>query len=525
MAGLAQSPLWQELARHRNGLKPASLRDLVFATPGRLENFQVSCGGLRLNYAFAAAAPKTIELLVKLAGQQNLEAARAALFCGDKVNTTEKRAALHTALRQKTDKPVVVDGRDVMPEIRATQKRMAHFADDVRSGNYKGAAGQPIKDVVNIGIGGSDLGPRLAAKALTPFASGPRVHFVANADAFELMSVLKNCDPASTLFLVVSKTFATEETLLNARTARQWLVEKLNENAVFRHFIGVTGNEAAARKFGVAPENIFPVWDWVGGRMSLWSAVGLAAMLAIGPEHFAAMSEGAAEMDAHFFSAPLAQNMPALLGLLGVWHRNFCDMRAHAVLPYSERLRELPRYLQQLEMESNGKSVTREGKPADYETAPVIFGECGSVGQHSFHQWLHQGSDIVSADFIGVVSDDLGKPDHHLALTANMVAQVGALAFGKQDAKSPFEMCAGGRPSNVILLDRLDPRHFGMLLALYEHKVFVEGAIWNLNSFDQPGVDLGKNLARGLEAARPPHGQEEAFLTQLLGLASVPAKK
>ncbi len=524
MTGLAQTPLWQELARHRDELKSTSLRDLVFAVPGRLENFQISCGGLRLNYAFAAVAPKTIELLAKLAAQQNIEAARAGLFRGDKANTTEKRAALHTALRQKTDAPVMVDGHDVIPEIRAAQKRMAQFADDVRSGNYKGATGRPIRDIVNIGIGGSDLGPRLAVKALAPFASGPRVHFVANADAFELVSALKDCDPASTLFLVVSKTFTTEETLLNARSARQWLVEKLNENAVSQQFIGITGNEAAARKFGIAPENIFPVWDWIGGRMSLWSAVGLAAMLAMGPKHFAAMCDGGAAMDEHFFAAPPAQNMPILLGLLAVWHRNFCGMRAHAVLPYGERLRELPRYLQQLEMESNGKSVTREGKPVDYETAPVIFGECGSVGQHSFHQWLHQGSDIASSDFIGVAADDLGKPDHHRALAANMVAQAGALAFGNVDAKSAFAICAGGRPSNLILLDGLDPYHFGMLLALYEHKVFVEGAIWGLNSFDQPGVELGKNLARGLEAGKPPQGQEEAFLAQLLGLASTSTK-
>ncbi|HUY69150.1 MAG TPA: glucose-6-phosphate isomerase, partial [Alphaproteobacteria bacterium] len=392
MAGLADTPAWQELARHRQELDAASLRDLVFADKDRLAHCQIAAAGLRLNYALQFATPKTVDFLARLAAQERLEDWRARMVHGDKINNTENRAVLHTALRQTSDAPVMVDGKDVIPDIRAVRGRMARFADDVRSGQWKGAAGKPIRAIVNIGIGGSDLGPRLATEALAPYADGPKAHFVANADAFELLRATKNLDPAETLFIVVSKTFTTEETLLNAGAARRWLTDKLGDDAVSRHFVAVSANIAAARKFGIEAGHIFPIWDWVGGRFSLWSAVGLAVMLAIGPARFAAMCDGAAAMDAHFMTAPLAQNMPVLLGLLGIWQRNFLDRRGLAVLPYSERLRNLPRYLQQLEMESNGKSTTREGAHTDYETAPALFGDCGTISQHSFHQWLHQGS-------------------------------------------------------------------------------------------------------------------------------------
>jgi glucose-6-phosphate isomerase len=392
---------------------------------------------------------------------------------------------------------------------------MAQFANDVREGRWLGTTGKQIRHIVNIGIGGSDLGPRLAVKALTPFAKGPQLHFVANADAFELLNVIGKVDPAETLFVVVSKTFTTQETLLNARTARRWLAGGLGEAAVAKHFVAISANLKEVEKFGIAAANTFPIWDWVGGRYSLWSAVGLGIMLAIGPGHFERMCDGAAAMDEHFRSADFTKNVPVMLALLGIWNRNFLKTSAQAILPYSERLRDFPRYLQQLEMESNGKTVMRYGKPVDYTTAPIIFGECGTVGQHSFHQWLHQGSDIAPADFIGVSSDDLNEPDHHKALLANMVAQATALAFGRLEAASPQEVYPGGRPSNIILLDRLDPFHFGLLIALYEHRTFVEGTLWNLNPFDQPGVELGKKLARALESKNPLSEKESEFMAQL----------
>lgn len=525
MVGLAQTSVWQELLQHREQLQKTHLRDVILADPARLEKCVIACQGLRLNYALNFVAPKTLELLVKLAAQQKLEDARARMFCGEKINNSENRAALHTALRQKSDQPVKVDDKDVIPEVHAVRKRMAAFSNDVREGRRVGATGKRYRHIVNIGIGGSDLGPRLAVKALTPFVKGLTAYFVANADAFELLNVLEHLDPAETLFVVVSKTFTTQETLLNARTARQWLAGKLGDVAVAKHFVAVSANQMETEKFGLAANHLFPIWDWVGGRYSLWSAVGLSIMLAIGPENFDKMCDGAAAMDEHFSKTPLAENMPVLLALLGIWNRDFLGTHARAVLPYSERLRDLPRYLQQLEMESNGKSVTRDGVTVDYATAPVIFGDCGTVGQHSFHQWLHQGTDIVPADFIGVSADDLGQPDHHQALLTNMVAQAGALAFGRPQASVPLEVYAGGRPSNLILLDRLDPYHFGLLIALYEHKTFAEGVIWNLNSFDQPGVELGKQMARALAAGNPPEDKEAAFLGRLYETSSGGAKK
>jgi glucose-6-phosphate isomerase len=495
---VASSPAWQALSRHRDALKAAGLHSIE-RDAARLKAFDITTAGLRLNYSFQNVTEETLLLLLDLAEQQKIQDWRARMFAGDKINMTENRAVLHTALRRSDDVPVLVDGLDVMPEIRATQNRIAAFVDDVRGGKWRGATGKPFRTIINIGIGGSDLGPRLATQALQPFASGLEAHFVANADAFDIESVLKKADPAQTLFVVVSKTFTTQETLLNARTARQWLVEKLGEEAVERHFVAVSVNREAVEKFGIHADNMFPMWDWVGGRYSLWSAVGLGVALAIGNENFRDLLAGAEAMDAHFQSAPLAANMPVLLALLGIWNRNFLGTSAQAILPYCERLRDLPRYLQQLEMESNGKSVARTGNPFDYGTVPVLFGDCGTVGQHSFHQCLHQGSDPIPADFIGVVQDDLNKPDHHRALLSNLAAQMGALAFGQTQAAVPQDIYPGNRPSNLIMLDKLDPYRFGALIALYEHKTFVQGIIWDINSFDQPGVELGKRMAKDLE--------------------------
>jgi len=513
-SALTETPVWRELLKHQETLASAgALSDLILSDPERLGYPELALDGIRLNLAFHRMTPKTIELLIKLAQQQKVEDKRAQLFRGDKINVTENRAVLHTALRQKGNQPLMVDGRDILQDVKAARQQMKNFVGDVREGRWKGATGQPIRHIVNIGIGGSDLGPRLAVGALASDAADLKVHFVANVDAFDLLSTLQSLDPAQTLFVIVSKTFTTQETLLNATTARQWLTGKLGEKAVAQHFVAVSANTGEVQKFGIDAERIFPMWDWVGGRFSLWSTVGLGIALAIGMENFERMLDGAAAMDEHFRTAPLAQNMPVILALLGVWYRNFWDMQAQAILPYSERLRDLPRYLQQLEMESNGKSVTCDGKPVDYETAPIIFGECGSVGQHSFHQWLHQGSDIVASDFIGVVQDDLRQPEHHQALLANMVAQAGALAFGQTKATAPSDIYVGNRPSTILLLDQLDPYRFGMLLALYEHKVFTQGVIWNINSFDQPGVELGKRMARNLERQDKAQDRAGAFLT------------
>jgi glucose-6-phosphate isomerase len=496
---VTSSPAWQALIRHRDALRGKGASSISPDDTARLKTFDIAFGGLRLNYAFQNLDAETLPLLFDLAAQQNVEEWRKRMFAGDKINATEKRAVLHTALRRGADTPIRVDGSDIMPEIRATQNRVAAFVDDVRRGTWKGATGKPFTAIVNIGIGGSDLGPRLAAQALKPFVTKVETYFVANADAFDIESVLRKIDPAQTLFVIVSKTFTTQETLLNARTARKWLVDKLGEEAVAHHFVAVSVNRAEVEKFGIHAENMFPMWDWVGGRYSVWSAVGLTVALAIGNAHFRDMLAGAEAMDAHFQTVPLNANMPVILAMLGIWNRNFLGAASLAVLPYCERLRDLPRFLQQLEMESNGKSVTRAGTPVDYGTAPVLFGECGTVGQHSFHQCLHQGSDLIQADFIGVAHDDLNQPEHHRALLSNMVAQMGALAFGQPDAAIAQDVYTGGRSSNLIMLDRLDPHRFGMLLALYEHKTFVQGIVWQINSFDQPGVELGKRMAKGLE--------------------------
>jgi len=506
---LTQSPAWQNLVQHAKDMGSVSLADIVLGDPARLENCTIALEGLQLNFALQHVTPKTIDLLTALAEQQNLTNWRERMFAGEKINTSENHAALHTALRQKSDQPVMVDGRDVIPDIKTIRKKMEMVTAVLRDGRRRGATGKPIRHIVNIGIGGSDLGPRLAVRALAPYATGPHVHFVANLDAFDIVSTLENLDPAETLFVVVSKTFATQETLRNATTARQWVTEKLGAQAVAHHFVAVSANPAKVVDFGIPLESIFPIWDWVGGRFSLWSAVGLTAMLTLGVSHFDKMCDGAAAMDAHFHTAPLQKNMPVLMALFGIWNRNFRNMSAQAVLPYGERLRDLPRYFQQLEMESNGKTVTRDGQAIDYATAPIIFGECGTVGQHSFHQWLHQGSEIVPVDFIGVRQDDLGHPEHHRSLLANMLAQASALAFGRTGDYP------GGRPSNLIMLDHLEPYHFGMLLALYEHKTFAQGVIWGVNSFDQPGVELGKKMAHALELQTTPQDRQGAFLSDL----------
>ncbi|MDD3182151.1 MAG: glucose-6-phosphate isomerase [Alphaproteobacteria bacterium] len=486
--------IWAELQEQAHRVKHVSLDSLFEQDPDRATRWTIKLNGLESDFSRNHISDETLALLLRLAKERDVEGLRDQMVSGTKINNTENRAVLHTALRTAKDDPVYVDGQDVMPAIRSLHQKLAKFVADVREERWLGATGQPIRNVVNIGIGGSDLGPRLVVSALREQATGPQVHFVANVDAADLMGLLPKLDPATTLFVIVSKTFTTQETLLNARSAREWLVGALGEEAVAQHFVSVSTNRDAVESFGIHAENMFAMWDWVGGRYSLWSAVGVGIALSVGFAGFQKLLAGAALMDEHFCTAPLDRNIPVLAALIGVWYRNFWGTSALAILPYSERLRDMPRYLQQLDMESNGKSVTRDGEPIDYQTGPIVFGECGSVGQHSFHQWLHQGSSFVPADFIGVRQDDMHRPEHHAVLLAHMQAQVEALMSGRQDP-DPARTNPGNKPTSVYWLETLDPYTLGVLLALYEHKVFVQGVIWGINSFDQFGVELGKKLA------------------------------
>lgn len=482
---LTQTPEWRALEQHRRNFTH-SLQDLQNADPVRNQTFNFTHEGLSLNLAKCHVTNETLKLLANLASARDVEGFRDRMISGSLINTTENRAVLHTALRAEHSAHSAA--------IVELHQKMAAFVERVRLGRWLGATGQKIRHIVNIGIGGSDLGPRLVVGALKSFASGPKVHFVANADATDLLDVLTDIEPAETLFVIVSKTFTTQETLLNAHTARKWLVQALGDAAVVRHFVAVSTNTAAMREFGIDPENAFTMWDWVGGRFSLWSSVGLSIALAIGWQNFEQLLAGAAAMDRHFTTAPLARNLPVLQALISIWYRNFWSTQAEAVLPYAERLRELPRFLQQLEMESNGKRVDRAGNLLDYSTAPVVFGECGTIGQHSFHQWLHQGTDPALACLIGVEQDQSQQPEHHNVLLANLRAQADALAFGHHDIDL-HRTNPGNRPSSMLWLKKLDPYHLGLLLAFYEHKVVTQGIIWNINSFDQFGVELGKQLA------------------------------
>jgi len=494
MSKASALPAWQALRTQTKQTASVSLATLFDSESDRQARMSLTLDGLEVDFSRTHLTAETVALFLELAKAQELEAWREKMFTGAKINTSENRAVLHTALRAQDDTPLMVDGQNVIPALRAMQAKAAAFVSAVRDGKHLGATGQKITDIVNIGIGGSDLGPRLVAGALQKAGAGPRVHFIANVDAAESTLTLAPLNPATTLFVIVSKTFTTQETLLNARTARSWLIAALGEAATAKHFVAVSTNREAVEAFGIDATNMFEMWDWVGGRYSVWSAVGLSVALAIGWEGFSSFLAGAAAMDQHFRTAPLAQNMPVLMAMTGLFYRNFRNAGAIAILPYSEQLRNLPRFLQQLDMESNGKSVTREGEAVDYATGPIIFGECGSVGQHSFHQWLHQGTDVIPVDFIGVRHDAWHKPEHHAVLLAHMKAQAEALKSGRGNA-DPARANPGNKPSTMIWLDTLDPYSLGLLLALYEHKVFCQGILWGINSFDQFGVELGKKLA------------------------------
>ncbi len=490
------------------------MRQMFEEDASRFETFSIRLNDLLLDYSKNRIDSDTRSLLVELARQCGLPAAIERMFSGDKINVTEHRAVLHTALRNRSDRPVLVDGHDVMPDIRRVLAKMRIFSERVRSGEHKGHTGRAITDIVNIGIGGSDLGPLMVCEALKPYGSTHlRAHFVSNVDATHIAETLKKLNAATTLFVVSSKTFTTQETLTNARTARAWLAGELGDDAVSKHFVAVSTNLEATSGFGIHPECVFEFWDWVGGRYSLWSAIGLPIALFVGMDRFEELLSGAYEMDMHFCNAPLEQNMPVIMGMLGVWYGNFFGAASNAVLPYDQYLHRFPAYLQQLEMESNGKSADLEGMMVDYDTGMVTWGEPGTNGQHAFYQLIHQGTRMIPADFLAPLESQNPLGNHHAILLANCFAQTEALMIGKtgEEARSeleaqgmnenalaallPHKIFGGNRPTNTLLFDSLDPHTLGMLIALYEHKVFVQGIVWHINSFDQWGVELGKQLA------------------------------
>ncbi|WP_443147516.1 glucose-6-phosphate isomerase [Prosthecomicrobium sp. N25] len=505
-----------DLVEHARAIEPLHMRDLFAADPERFARFSARQGDLLLDYSKNRIAPTTMELLVELARAADLEDWRDRMFAGEPINLTEGRAVLHVALRNRSARAVMVEGRDVMPDVTDVLVRMGAFAEAVRSGAVRGSTGKAFTDVVNIGIGGSDLGPAMVTLALAPYHDGPRVHFVSNVDGAHIHDTLKGLDPETTLFIVASKTFTTLETMTNAATARAFAAGRLGEEAIPAHFAAISTAIPKCRAFGIPEDRIFGFWDWVGGRYSVWSAIGLPVAIAIGSERFEQFLAGGHAMDEHFRTAPLAENLPVILGLLGVWYRNVLGFASHAVIPYDQRLARFPAHLQQLDMESNGKSVRRDGRMVARETGPVVWGEPGTNGQHAFFQLIHQGTDPVPVDFLLAAEPHEQLSDHHAKLVANCLAQSEALMRGKTAdevraelsaagldpdavaALAPHKVFPGNRPSNTLLYRRLDPETLGRLLALYEHKVFVQGVIWDVNSFDQWGVELGKQLATEL---------------------------
>ncbi|MFF9644591.1 glucose-6-phosphate isomerase [Kitasatospora aureofaciens] len=513
---LDRTPQWAALAKHRSELGETHLRELFAADPERGRTHTLQVGDLYVDYAKHLVTDETLELLRDLAAATGVAELRDAMFRGEKINITEGRAVLHTALRAPRDAVIEVDGVNVVPEVHAVLDKMAAFADRVRSGEWKGHTGKPIRTVVNIGIGGSDLGPAMAYEVLRPYTKRDLdVRFVSNVDGADLHEAVRDLDPAETLFIVASKTFTTIETITNAVSARSWLLDGLGAGteAVAKHFVALSTNAQGVQDFGIDTANMFEFWDWVGGRYSYDSAIGLSLMIAIGPDAFREMLDGFHLVDEHFRTAPPEQNVPLLLGLLGVWYGAFFDAQAHAVLPYSHYLSKFTAYLQQLDMESNGKSVTRDGTPVGWQTGPVVWGTPGTNGQHAYYQLLHQGTKVIPADFIGFakpVADLLpGLVAQHDLLLANFFAQTQALAFGKTPEEVaaegvpaelvPHKTFKGNHPTTTILAAELTPSVLGQLVALYEHKVFVQGAVWNIDSFDQWGVELGKVLAKRIE--------------------------
>jgi glucose-6-phosphate isomerase len=494
------------------------MRDLFADDPSRFDNFQLSACGILADFSKNRITDETLKLLRELARQAGVEELRDRMFNGDKINITEHRAVLHVALRNRSNTPIMVDGEDVMPKVNGVLDHMQEFSESVRSGKWTGFSGKRITDVVNIGIGGSDLGPVMATEALKPYGQpGLRVHFVSNVDGTQMAETLKLCDPETTLFLVASKTFTTQETLTNAHSARDWFMKVAGDDAhVAKHFVALSTNEKEVKKFGIDPANMFEFWDWVGGRYSLWSAIGLSIAIYIGFDNFVELLAGGHDMDEHFHSAPLEENLPATIGLIGLWYNNFWDFQTHAILPYDQYMHRFPAYFQQGDMESNGKHVCRDGSGASTSTGPIIWGEPGTNGQHAFYQLIHQGTKVVPGDFIAPMKTHNPLGEHHLILLSNFFAQPEALMRGKTEAQVrkelegsgmsaediealvPHKVFEGNRPTNSFMVEEISPRTLGSLIAMYEHKIFTQGAIWNINSFDQWGVELGKQLAKAI---------------------------
>ncbi|MCL6264157.1 glucose-6-phosphate isomerase [Craterilacuibacter sp. RT1T] len=541
MTHLTKLPAWAALWQLFDDSQHVHMRTLFAEDPARAERYALNVGGLFLDYSKNRINDPILAALLALARQTGVPQQIAAMFRGDKINSTERRAALHVALRNRSNRPIAVDGHDVMPGVNAVLSRMGRFCHAVRCGDWLGYTRQPITDVVNIGIGGSDLGPLMVCSALKPFGHPRlRMHFVSNVDGAQLKETLRQVHVETTLFVVASKTFTTQETLTNALTAREWFVAHAGDPAaVAQHFVAVSTNRQAVAEFGIDPAHMFEFWDWVGGRFSLWSAIGLPIMLYLGEENFGELLDGAHLMDEHFRHAPLGANMPVLLALIGIWYINFYGGGSHVIAPYDQYLHRLPAFIQQLDMESNGKQVCRDGCPVGVETAPIIWGETGINGQHAFFQLLHQGTHISPIDLIATLENRAGLPGHHEILLANVFAQAEAFMRGKtaeevraelaaqglpEDALArllPHKVFAGNRPSNTLLLAQLNPRNLGTLVALYEHKIFVQGTIWGINSFDQWGVELGKQLARTIHGeltGQGPAGMHDSSTERLIRL-------
>ncbi len=523
---------WKALKDHFEATKDLHLRQLFADDPERATRYSLEANDLRLDYSKNRITDETVALLLNLADTAGLQQAVEDMFSGKKINETEGRAVLHTALRNSADRPVLVDGQDVMPDVHAVLDKMSGFANQVRSGAWKGFTGKRIRNVVNIGIGGSDLGPVMASEALKAFSDRSiSVRFVSNIDATHLAELTRDIDPEETLFIIASKTFTTQETMTNAHSARAWCLEALNEDAAIeKHFVALSTNAEAVAEFGIDTNNMFEFWDWVGGRYSLCSAIGLSLMISIGPENFRKMLKGFHMMDRHFAETPFNKNLPVILGLLGIWYNNFHGAQTHAILPYDQYLHRFPAYFQQGDMESNGKSVDRQGRHITYPTGPIIWGEPGTNGQHAFYQLIHQGTKLIPADFIGFVCSHNPIGDHHDKLMANFFAQTEALAFGKtveqlkaegvEERLISHKTFEGNRPTNTIMAQELTPCVLGQLIALYEHKIFVQGIVWNIFSFDQWGVELGKILAKRilpeLETKEEPALDHDASTNELI---------
>ena len=509
-------PVWQELQQHYQQIKDIHLNDWFKSDSERFNKFSVEFGDILLDYSKNRITEKTLELLVELATQAGLKEWTEKMFSGDAINHTEKRAVLHVALRNRANAPIYVDGQNVMPNVNAVLGKMRAFTEKVRSGEWKGATGKSITDIVTLGIGGSDLGPYMVCETLKPYGkTGLNVHFVSNVDGTHLAEALKKVKPETTLFVIASKSFATQETIANAKSAKRWFLNHINdESAVAKHFVAVSTNTTAVTSFGIDPKNMFEFWDWVGGRYSLWSAIGLSIALFIGMDNYEELLQGAFEMDAHFNSMPFHKNIPVILALLGIWYNNFFGAESYAILPYDQYLHRFSAYLQQGDMESNGKSVSKDNQPIDYQTGPIIWGEPGTNGQHAFYQLIHQGTKLIPSDFLAPIYSHNPMDDQHQMLLSNFFAQTEALMKGKtiEEARAeleasgmsaeeikmllPHKVFPGNKPTNSIMYKRLTPKTLGSLIAMYEHKIFVQGVIWNVNSFDQWGVELGKQLAK-----------------------------